>query len=164
MSQREVFAIAIKVFSLWFLCWLFMNVINVIPILSTLGSWRGNETPTWGYIAVSSSFLLSGFIISRLLFSVSNSILIKMSSDNDITLTESTHKFVLQVSGLFFIVDALISLPQSLVFILGEDIKGIQYAYLLNPFGYLLQATIGAWLVLHSSWWVLLFHKLRGRA
>ena len=163
MSQREILAIAIKVFSLWFLCWLFINVTSFIPMIASIGSWQGHEIPVWVYIAICSSFLLAGFIISKLLFSVSNSVLNKLSSENDISLSNTDHRFIFQVSGLFFIVSSLTWLPASVAFLFAPNIEGVNLGYLLDPFGKLLQLFIGIWLVAHPGWWGLLFRKMRGR-
>jgi hypothetical protein len=164
MSQKEIFAIALKVFSLWFLCWLFINMAPFLAMLSTVGKWQNQDIPSWAYLLISLSFLIAGFIISRLLFTVSHSVLHQLRSDNDSFLSERDHKFIFQVSGLFFIVGSLTLLPSSLAFLFIHHPEGVKLSYFLKPLGYLLQLLIGLWLVVHPSWWDWLFAKLRGRA
>jgi hypothetical protein len=163
MSQREIIAIAIKVFSLWFLCWLFIQVSSFIPMLATLGSWQGREVPNWVYIAICFSFLLAGLIIAALLFSVSTKALDSMSIETDIVISEENRKYILQVSGLFFVVSSLTWLPSSFIFLFYENHETSVLGLLLKPAGNLIQLIVGLWLIVHPSWWALVFKKLRGR-
>ncbi len=164
MSQREIVAIAIKVFSLWFLCWLFIQVSSFIPMLATLGTWQGREVPVWVYAAICLSFLLAGLIIAALLFSVSTKALDSMSIETDIVISEENRKYILQVSGLFFVVSSLTWLPGSFIFLFHENHEASVLGLLLKPAGNLIQLIVGLWLVVHPSWWALAFRKLRGRA
>jgi hypothetical protein len=164
MSQREIIAIAIKVFSLWFLCWLFIQISSFIPMLATLGSWQGREVPIWVYVAICFSFLLTGTIIAALLFSVSTKALDSMSIETDIVISEENRKYILQVSGLFFVVSSLTWLPSSFTFLFYEDRETSVLGLLLKPVGNLIQLIVGLWLIVHPSWWALVFKKLRGRA
>ena len=166
MSQKEILSIAIKVFAIWFLCELFLHVSAVLPLtLSSMGRWQGNEIPTLFYIAICLTFLVSGFIIAKLLFSVSTSALDKLSSKTDIFLTETGHKFILQVCGLcFFALPSLIGFPSSFSFLVNPEAREIPWYYYFMPVQYLIQFVLGAWLIVHPSWWGLLLAKFRGRA
>jgi hypothetical protein len=162
MGKREVLAIAIKVFSLWFICQLFIQAATFTPALMSLASWRGNQIPTWAYFAFPACFIIAGLIIALLLSKISNSVLNSFSTDSNIELNQTNQNFVLQIAGLFFIVSSLTYLPSTLsIFISSTDIKA---GYYLRPLGYVIQFTIGLWLTIHPTWWVLLFNKFRGRA
>ena len=158
MSKREILAIAIKVFSLWFCCQLFVQASTFSPWLMTLSTWKNSQIPVWVYVVFPTCFLLAGAIIALLLSRISNSVLSSLSSEQDVSINQ---KFLLQVVGLFFIVSGLTYLPSSASALISA--KEVQFSYYLRPFGYIVQLAIGLWLLVHSSWWVLLLNKLRGR-
>lgn len=164
MSQREILAIAIKVYALWFLGTLFINSVGFYPTLIALTSWQGTEIKSWVFIAVISSYLLAGLIIASLLFFVSTKTLKSLTIKSDISISEENKKYIFQVSGLFFVVSSLTYLPNSLTFLFYKDVETHVFIQLLRPLGYLLQLCIGTWLIVDSSWWALAFKKLRGRA
>ena len=165
MSQREILAIAIKVYALWLLGMLFINSVGFYPTLIALTSWQGGtEIKSWVYIAVISSYLLAGLIIASLLFSVSTKTLKSLSIKSDISISEENKKYIFQVSGLFFVVSSLTYLPNSLTFLFYKDVETHAFIQLLRPMGYLVQLCIGTWLIVNPSWWALAFKKLRGRA
>ncbi len=164
MSQKEILAIAIKVFSLWFLCWLFIQVATFIPFLTSLGIRSGHEVPSWAFLVICASFLASGFIIAKVLFSISSSALNRLSDEKDIFLSDTGQKYILQVFGFVFIASSLTWLPSSLYFLISPETREIHFHFFLKPFGHVLQLAIGTWLIAHPSWWTLLFSKLRGRA
>ncbi len=165
MSQREILAIAIKVYALWLLGMLFINSVGFYPTLIALTSWQGGtEIKSWVYIAVISSYLLAGLIIASLLFSVSTKTLKSLSIKSDISISEENKKYIFQVSGLFFVVSSRTYLPNSLTFLFYKDVETHAFIQLLRPMGYLVQLCIGTWLIVNPSWWALAFKKLRGRA
>ncbi len=165
MSQREILAIAIKVYALWLLGMLFINSVGFYPTLIALTSWQGGtEIKSWVYIAVISSYLLAGLITASLLFSVSTKTLKSLSIKSDISISEENKKYIFQVSGLFFVVSSLTYLPNSLTFLFYKDVETHEFIQLLRPMGYLVQLCIGTWLIVNPSWWALAFKKLRGRA
>ena len=166
MSQREILAIAIKVFSLWFLCWLFISVASFVPALVTIDQLDDKDIPTWAYIAVCGSFVLAGTLIAALLFRISNSVLSKLSSESNINVSNDNQKFILQVCGLFFIISSLIWLPSSFSYLLhSANTPGVSYAgYFFQAVGQSIKLIFGLWLVVHPRWWVFVLNKLRGRA
>lgn len=164
MSQKEILYIAIKVLSLWFLCQVFLHVSSVLPFFLSTASIRlpGKEIPTWAYIAICLSFFVAGAIISQLLFSISNSALDKLSSDTDIFLSETGQKFILQISGLFFIITSLTWLPSSFSFLFTPQSNEFHWQYYFAPLRNLFQISIGLWLIIHPNWWIFLLSKFRG--
>lgn len=164
MSQKEILVIAIKVLSLWFLCQLFFYISSILPMmLDMLVQRQGEEFTVLVYIAFCLPFLVSGFIISKLLFSITNSVFEKLSSENTIFFAGSDHKFILQICGLFFVVSGLTALPTSLSFLLHPENTDMPWHFYLDPIQNLFQVAIGIWLALHSSWWSLFLGKMRGR-
>lgn len=160
MNSREILAVAIKVFGLWFLCQLFIQAASFSPMLLSLGAWQNSTVPSWAIGALSVSFFVSGSIIAFILFRLGNNLL---SSPPQKLALDLNHGFVLQVCGLFFMVNALIKFP-SAINIFFIPIKHQEITVYLPFVGYVVQFIIGSLLLVNSSWWVYIFKKLRGRA
>jgi len=163
MSPKEILAIAIKVLSLWLLCELFLHLPSIFLMLDMTNQGQFSEITIFIYIAFCLPFLVAGFIISKLLLSISNSILQKLPSENKIFIPEADHKFMLQICGLFFVVSGLTALPPSLTLLFHPENTDMPWHFYLEPMQNLFQITIGTWLTLHSSWWSLFLGKVRGR-
>jgi hypothetical protein len=160
MNSRELLAIAIKIFGLWLLAQLFVHVASFSPMLLSLGQWQDTTVPTWAIWLVSASFLVSGLIIAYIIFRLGNSALNNVPSAElpDIL----SQKFVLQISGIFFVVNSLIHIPSVSRFLFSST--DIELNYYLPLLGYIIQLVIGVLFIVSSSWWAHLLLKLRGRA
>jgi len=166
MSTREVLAIAIKLFSIWVLVETFWMSPTLFALLTSIEHWQGNILPEWVYVTSIMAFICVGAAIAIALYKISNSILTTTPSNGDIEASEQTKRFLLQLGGVYFLITALVYFPPSISFIWQPNPaqEGYSFHYFLRPFSYLFQALVGAWLVLHPSWWSLLLRKLRGRA
>jgi hypothetical protein len=160
MNNKVLLAIAIKIFGLWFLAQLFVHVASFSPIFLGLGQWSNTPVPTWAILLISASFLVSGFIIAFTIIRLGNSALSSISTTEP---SEALNqKFILQVSGIFFIANSLTHIPS--VSRILFSVTEVELNYYLPLLGYLIQLIIGILLIIHSSWWSHILLKLRGRA
>lgn len=166
MNTREVLAIAIKLFSIWVLVQTFWLSPSLVLLLGSVESFKGIIYSKWIYAAIISTFILVGFVISIVLYKVSNSILTSNFSENELDVSDHSKNFLLQLGGIYFVVTTLVYFPASIGFLwsLRPEQEGIPFHYFLRPFGYLIQLFIGLWLILHPSWWSFMLNKFRGRA
>ncbi len=160
MNSREILSIAIKVFGLWFFAQLFIHVASFSPMLLSFGQWQDTTVPDWAIWLISASFFVSGLIISFIIFRLGNSAL---NNTSNIEFSGALNqKFILQISGVFFIVSSLIHIPSTSRILFSTT--DIELNYYLPLLGYFIQLIIGFLLVVHCSWWAHILLKLRGRA
>ena len=167
MSTKEVLAIAMKLFAMWVLTHGFWQSITIPALLSAIERAGNQPIPGWIYVATLLVFVGFGFFIAFLLFKLANSVLNSDFRESEISISEQNQRFLLQLGGLYFLIKGLTFLPNkiaALLFTANNPDKEIQFYNFMPLFGDLLQIAIGAWLILHASWWAFIFKKFRGRA
>lgn len=161
MTTKEVTAIALRLFSLWLLVQVIMNVPSLVLISTSIEQYRGQTIPEYVHIVILGGFIAIGAIAAYLMWVAARSALASTSESGSELLGKEGQKFLLQLGGAYFVVNALAYLPRSLGFL--ESPMEATYVSFLFPFGLFFQLCIGLSLLVKASYWVELFQKLRGR-
>lgn len=161
MTTKEVTAISFRLFSLWLLVQVIMNVPSLALLLTGVEQYQGRVVPEYVYVTAIGGFVVIGVVAAYLIWVAARSTLASASSTGGQMLDRNGQKFLLQLGGAYFVVDALAYLPRSLGF-LQHSIE-LSYATLLSPLGLFLQLGIGLTLLVNPSHWTEIFQKLRGR-
>lgn len=161
MNGKEVTAVAIKFFGIW----LIVNIVLYVPsIMLTITAIESDAMEKFGlgfYLAIGLSFVAIGVFASMALFRAANSVL-EINGSPDTASINISQEFLLQVGGVYFIVEALSLLPGTGIHVLTDsDIKPSSYLYFS---GYLFQLGVGLYLLVKPTVWSQWLTKLRGRA
>jgi hypothetical protein len=159
MITQQITAITLRIFSIWLLIQVILNLPSLVMLFASIGQYRQQEIPVSVYIGLIALFTVVGLIAVFLLHKAAVSVLGHSKKDTETTLSNESQKMVFQVLGLYFIVTALAYLPRSLSFI--PNTIEINVLNILWPIGLLFQLAIGLWLVSNSSYWSNFFRKLR---
>jgi large-conductance mechanosensitive channel len=162
MITQQVTAIALRLFSIWLLIQLILNLPSFVMLFASVEQYQQQEIPMGAYVGLIGAFILVGLIAVFLINKAANSVLNSAKSDSEATLSSDSQKVLFQLAGLYFVVNALAYLPRSLSFI--PNTIEISASSILWPAGLVFQLAIGLWLVSASTFWLNLFNKLRGRA
>jgi len=162
MITQQITAIALRLFSIWLLIQVILNLPSLVTLFAGLEQYNQQEMPMEFYAGVIGVFVLIGLIVAFLINKVASSVLNRAKSDSEETLSGDSQKVLFQLVGLYFVVNALAYVPRSLSFI--PHTLEISLSDILWPAGLVFQLIIGLWLVSASSFWLDLFNKLRGRA
>lgn len=130
-------------------------------MLSNWADYYQQDIPAFAYLGIIISFLVIGSIAAFAIYRAATSVLTKTKTESNSSLGGDTQKFLLQLGGLYFVVNSLAYLPRSLGFI--PNSQQIEFESLLWPAGLVIQLIVGLLLVVTTPVWVKLFHKLRGR-
>lgn len=161
MTTKEVTAIALRLFSLWLLVQVILNLPSLALFLTSMGQFQEQFLPRYVYILMIGCSVVIGLIAVFLIWRTASSVLAYKAGEGGSGVDEQSQKFLLQLGGAYFIVNSLAYLPRSLGFL--QSSFEVSYVHLLSPLGLLFQLFIGLALVVHASWWAHLFAKLRGR-
>lgn len=161
MTIKEVTAIVLRLFSLWLLVQVILTVPSLVMFMTSMGQHQEQAIPGYMYIAMTGGFIVIGLIAVYLIWRAAKSVLVYDSSGSDAVADDKSQKFLLQLGGVYFIVTSLAYLPRTLSFL--QSSLEVSYVHLMSPLGLLVQLFIGLTLVVHSSLWVHLLAKLRGR-
>ena len=129
MNSRVTVAIAFKLFSIW----LIVQMILQIPVvwellyLTKKHSSLGNATEAYPYFVLI-SIAFCGVIAAAIIYKIGNSVLAKLP-DNDISLeSEKFESMLLQLLGAFFVITSLSYLP-NIVLPIFKNIQGDDSVY-----------------------------------
>lgn len=162
MVTQQVTAIALRLFSIWLLIQLILNLPSLVMLFASVEQYQQQEIPMGAYAGLIGAFILVGLIAAFLINKAASSVLRSAKSDSETTLSNDSQKVLFQLAGLYFVVNAVAYLPRSLSFI--PNAVEISSTSILWPAGLAFQLIIGLWLVSASTFWLNLFNKLRGRA
>lgn len=162
MMTQQVTAIALRLFSIWLLIQLILNLPSFIILFASVKQYQQREIPIEAYVGIIGAFILVGLIAVLLINKAANSVLSRAKSESETTLSDDSQKVLFQLAGLYFVVNAIAYLPRSLSFI--PNTLEISSTSILWPAGLAFQLIIGLWLISASTFWLNLFNKLRGRA
>jgi len=172
MSTKEVTAISIKILAIWLL-------VHVVLEFSTVAHLAVSVQRDLGYGDHSSVLVIGLFITTAivggtacfLLFRLSNSVLCSLNDRSESDAGKLSQEFILQISGLFFVVSALIELPRAInetylttQTLVGGNGMSLVLPYLMYLLAVLFKFVVGVTMVIGSkrcNAWLL---KLRGRA
>lgn len=161
MTTKDVTAIALRLFSLWLLVQVILNVPSLVLYLTTMEQYQEQIIPGYVYIAMIGGFIVVGLMAVYLIWLAAKSVLNYEASGSGSAADDQSQTFLLQLGGVYFIVTSLAYLPRSLGFFLSS--MEVSYVHVLSPLGLLFQLFIGLALVFNASWWVHLLARLRGR-
>lgn len=170
MSTKEVAAISIKVLAIWLL----VHMILELPRLSILGlqlqhGFGLDKYPYNLFIGLIVTAVVVGSLACFLLLRVSNSVLRALDSDSKSNRSELSQEFILQIAGIYFVVLALVAIPDS--------IRELYFAYvsvskhsatmpfipLTYFFGLLIKCVVGMCLIVGAKRCRVWLYRLRGR-
>lgn len=161
MITQQVTAIALRLFSIWLLIQLILNLPSLMVLFASVKQYQQKEIPMEAYVILIGLFILIGLIAVFIINKAASSVLSRATSDSEATLSCDSQKVLFQLAGLYFVVNALAYLPRSLAFI--PNSMEISSTSILWPAGLTFQLVVGLWLVSASTFWLNLFNKLRGR-
>ncbi|RCV88350.1 hypothetical protein [Billgrantia montanilacus] len=161
MTTKDVTAIALRLFSLWLLVQVILNVPSLVLYLTTMEQYQEQIIPGYVYIAMIGGFIVVGLMAVYLIWLAAKSVLAYEAGGSGAATDDRSQTFLLQLGGVYFIVTSLAYLPRSLGFFLSS--MEVSYVHVLSPLGLLFQLFIGLALVFNASWWVHLLARLRGR-
>ncbi len=170
MSTKEVTAISLKILAIWLL-------VNLFFTLPKFAFWAFQLKQSFGieiyphnlFIGMTVVTVLFGTLACYLLFRVSNSVLRSLNSDEGNTRGNLSEEFILQIAGVFFLVSALIALPESIRTLYHANVVSDQIpVWLLAPaagfLGVMIKLIVGAGMVFGAGKCSFYLKKLRGRA
>ncbi|MCL5049381.1 MAG: hypothetical protein M1473_02415 [Firmicutes bacterium] len=161
MITQQITAIALRILSIWLLIHLLLSLPSVALMIPSFEMFHEQETPRWMFFGIAGTFFVLCLVAVFLIFKLATSVLTRTKSDSALTLSDDSQKMLLQLAGLYFIVNALAYLPRSFVPI--SNTPDLSLAHFMTSAGLVLQLVIGLWLASRSSFWVGLFRRLRGR-
>lgn len=162
MITQQITAIALRLFAIWLLIQLMLNLPSLIVLLASVEQYQQQEIPMSAYLGIIGALILVGLVAAFLINKAATSVLTKAKSDSEATLGIESQKLLFQLAGLYFIINTLAYSPRSLSFI--SSTTEIDTSHWLWSGGLAFQLIIGVWLVSSSTYWLNLFVKLRGRA
>ena len=160
MTSRDITAIALRLFSLWLLVQVILNIPSLVMLLTSVEQYQGQVIPEYVHIFLIGGIALVGLLAAFLIWVAARTDLARCPSEGSVNLDQEGQMFLLQLGGAYFVVTALAYLPRSLGF-LSHSLE-FSYSNLLWPLGLVFQLCIGLSLVVRSSQWKKLLAKLRG--
>ena len=163
MISQQVTAIALRALAIWLLLQVVLNSPGLILLLNDTKYYRNQSIPIEVYSLVIGGFYAVGFTAAFLLNRLAGSVLKKVKSKEgvEVHLTIDSEKFLLQLLGAYFLVDALVSIPRTLSFVIHVD--RVDVTQFFWPAGLVVQLIIGLFLIGSSKYWLRAFEVLRGR-
>jgi hypothetical protein len=160
MSTKQLTAMAIRFLALWFLVQVVLLAPWLLDSLSRIASELNPETDKYTYFALSWSFFFIGTVIAIVLFRVSNSILATGAEEEVATESGATQNFLLQLLGIYFIVNALEAVPTFIgVFFIQSREELSEYLYIS---GEVLALVIGVYLLVRPTGLRIWLNRLGG--
>ena len=160
MTSQQITALAFKIFSIWLLVQLILNLSPLIMYISGIESYLDHNFPVSFYISTLLAFLIVGLIAVFLLHRLARSVLNSTDTEKTYDISKDAQKYFLQVVGVYFIVISLAYLPRSISAVFLSD----QFFTdsLFWPGGLIFQFIVGITLVGQSIFWSNLLKKMRG--
>src|SRR5690606_38786131 len=161
MSTKEVTAIALRLFSIWLLVQIILNISSVALLQTSIGQYQGEVIPDYGYFMLIGSFIAIGLLAVHVIWASAKSALERCPSVESQSLDLDGQRFLVQLGGAYSIITTLSYLPRPLAFLAHS--LGFSYTNFLWPLGLVFQLCIGLGLLVKASHWAVLFAKLRRR-
>jgi NADH:ubiquinone oxidoreductase subunit 6 (subunit J) len=159
MTSQQLTALAIKILGIWLLVHVVLYLPSLWMLTANLSNFTDSQIPASLSVVVFVGFLTVGLVVSLIMFHVSKSVLSGVPESKEKSVLSPT--FVLQITGLFFIVSALTVLPGHVLSLSKQTtIELSNYAYLA---GYVFKISIGAYLLIKPTVWAHWLNKFRGR-
>lgn len=162
MVSRDVTAIALRLFALWLLVQVILNMPGLVVLLISVEQYQGHVIPKYLQVLLIGSFIFLGLLAAFVIWIAAKSALARCAHEEAGEFSQQGQIFLLQLGGVYFFVTALAYLPRSLGF-LSHSLE-FSVANLFWPLGLVFQLCIGLDLLVRSSQWAKLLAKLRGRA
>lgn len=161
MIIRQITAIALRFIALGLLIKLTINIPVIFVLLDSSNSFGQQEMSDVLYGGVILAFIVIGSICAYLIWKVSKSLIDKAPNDTGSILNEDNQKFLIQLGGIYFIVNALVCLPPYIARIPFDSHAQLENSIYI--FAWTLQLIIGILLTSRASYWQQWLLKLRGR-
>ncbi|MBV1928308.1 MAG: hypothetical protein KUG81_02195 [Gammaproteobacteria bacterium] len=159
MTSQQLTALAIKILGIWLLVHVVLYLPSIGMLAVNLSNFTDSQIPASLSVALFLGFLIVGLVVSLIMLRVSTSVLSSVPESKEQNVLTPT--FVLQITGLFFIVSALAVLPGYILSLSKQaTIQFSTYGYLA---GYFFKMSVGAYLLIKPTVWAHWFTKFRGR-
>lgn len=162
MTSKNMTAIVLRLFSLWMLVQVLLNLSSLLLTFIALQNFDEQGAPRYFYLATLCGFLLLGLIAVYAIWRISTSVLAHDKHPKSEQLEYVGQAFLLQLGGGYFVISGLAALPASVSFL--NYANKVSVFSFISPLAYILQVGIGVALLVNPSHWAKLFLKLRGRA
>lgn len=160
MNTKEITAIAIKLFAIWLLVQVILQVPSLLLVFNNVEGYIQQEFPHGLYVSVVGSFLIIGAIASFLLYRVANSVLASIPETNDNNKNNISQQFLLQLGGVYFIVSAILLFLGTFTNI--RNTVSIEITSYLYSIGAVFELLVGLSMLIKSNNWVLILNRFRG--
>ena len=161
MTSRDITAVVLRLFSLWLLVQVILNVPALVMLLTSIEQYQGRVIPEYVHVLLVGGLVLLGLFAALLIWFAAGSALARCSGEGGEALDQEGRMFLLQLGGVYFMVTALADLPQSLGFL--SYSSEFSYTDWLWTLGLVVQLCIGLSLAVAASQWKVLLATLRGR-
>ena len=161
MTSRNITAVALRLFSLWLLVQVILNVPGLVMLLTSIEQYQGRVIPEYVHVLLVGGLVLLGLLAAILIWFAAGSALARCSGQGSEWLDQEGRMFLLQLGGVYFMVTALADLPRSLGF-LSYSLE-FSYSDWLWTLGLVFQLCIGLSLAVAAPQWKVLLATLRGR-
>ncbi|WNC67371.1 hypothetical protein RI845_12675 [Thalassotalea nanhaiensis] len=161
MVIKQITAITLRFLALTLLIKLTLNIPMILMFLSSYESYMQQDIPIFLYVGLIASFVIVGCISAYLIWKVSKSIIEKAPTNTESWMSEDNQKFLIQLGGIYFIVNALVYLPAAIGRL--PNSQHIVFENTLSVVGWLIQLLIGILITTRATHWHKLLLKLRSR-
>jgi predicted metal-binding membrane protein len=94
MMTQQVTAIALRLFSIWLLIQIILNLPSLVILFASVGQYQQQEIPKVAYAALIGVIILIGLIAVFLINKAANSVLSRAASDSEATLSSDSQKLL----------------------------------------------------------------------
>lgn len=169
MSTKEVAAISLKVLAIWLLVHMVFKLPQLSFLAVELQHSFGLETYPYNvFIGMIVTTVFFGSLACYLLFRISNSVLCSLNSDMEKDRSDLSQEFILQVAGVFFLVSALVVLPESIrslyhAYLATQEFPTTHFAPMAFFLGVVIKLMVGVGMIVGAKKCRAVLNKLRGR-
>ncbi|KJZ02955.1 hypothetical protein [Pseudoalteromonas piscicida] len=116
MNTKQLTALSLRVVAIWMLIQVCMNMPGIINYFLTSGVDEVTGNDGFAYLAVVSSSILSGLICAYFIFKISGKIAQHIDDVDAKPFNKNAEAFLIQLVGLYFLVDCVSTLPSEIYF------------------------------------------------
>jgi len=158
MTSNELTALALKILAIWLLVHVVLYLPNIVLLTGSFAGYTNTEIPLSLTLSLFLGFLIVGLTVAVFLLRLSKSVLAQIPESQDQnTLTPTV---ALQITGLFFMITALGTLPAYVLSVVKQPTVPLSsFGYIA---GYVFEIAVGVYLLIKPSVWVHWLRKLRG--